>query len=215
MTTIAVGAATIFLPAAGVGQPESAHNSGDCTILVQGNNNHVAVSGPCAPAKYVQVAEASISDQTPMPQAERSSLQFTVREFVFDPHSKIVYASVSVVNHSAEEAYLQIIPSLSSLELSDPPASLPNFEVHGLGTCVYSINFANQCPEHVSDINITTLAPEQQLGFRLIGHLTNPRENTATSSGSLNLVFLRKINNKSKYTRLDVSFMGVKLAESP
>jgi hypothetical protein len=201
---MAISAAILF-PIAVDAQQNSTQNSGDCTILVQGNNNNVTISAPCSPTKTPRLITTSATGPS-----EKSSLQFTIREFVIDPHTRMVFASIGVINHSQEEVLLQFVTRESSLELSDPPASIPIRQVQGLGTC-HSNMPLRICLDRASDIDFTSISPSQSMSFRVSG-LVRIRNGIVASNGTLSFLFLRKVG--AKYEKLNVSFSDVKLTES-
>jgi hypothetical protein len=190
-------------------QKNASENSGDCTVLVQGNNNNVTLSGTCAPTKNVHNTNASGSDQIASA-AGKPDLQFTVREFVIDSHTQTVYASMAVANRSSEQALVQMVTAASTIQLSDPPATVSSVKVEGLGTCTLAVRF---CLDRAADVDFTTVPAAQTAGFRIIGRVGGRFANSYSKSGSLSFVFLRKVG--SKYEKLDVSFLDVKLTESP
>ena len=205
---VIIGSITLFSDFTSA-QKNSTQNSGDCTVLVQGNNNNITLSGTCAPTKDLHNSNASGSDQIASV-AGRPDLQFTIREFVIDPHTQTVYVSMAIANRSSEQAFVQMVTAASTIQLSDPPATVIMVKVEGLGVCAQLVRI---CLDRAADIDFTTVSAAQTAGFRIIGRVGGRFGNSYPKSGSLSFVFLRKVG--SKYEKLDLSFLDVKLTENP
>jgi hypothetical protein len=192
-------------PLMGRAQQNSAQNSGDCVILVQGNNNTVSLSGQCTPRSGSTFKEAL---QTENKNKDMSGkLAFIIDEFYIDGPRQTVIVSMSARNTLDYNIGLQLVTL--SLLLSAPPVSNVITNTEGISRCNFvGGDVMKACLGNANLSNLTNVPKGSSAVFRITGRYLGGI-GAPPSKGALSLVLVEKsVEGPSK--RLDVSFLDVR-----